>query len=128
MSQRVRKLSYGASYISRYSLAGILNTGVSLSVYWGLVYFDFPYYFASAGSIVTGIIFSFNTHRYYVFEGNGHFFNYILVWLFIYFVNVLMLGFLISYVNSYLAAVVLLPLNVFLGITLMQLYVFRTEE
>ena len=125
MVQKIISSLVTPNILSRYSIAGILNTGIALLTYWILIYINTPYYFASAMSLITGIIFSFNTHRHFVFREKGNFINYTLVWLFIYLINISLLGLLIKYINSYLAPVVLLPLNVILGIILMSLFVFR---
>lgn len=119
-----------AGVIFRFLVAGVINTLFSVGVYWLLLYVGLSYPWAAALSMALGIIFSFNSHRSLVFRTKGRFLLYVLVWLFIYVVNIASIAAIRKYVGDYIAGVVLLPVNVLLSFMLLKRFVFQesTEQ
>lgn len=110
--------------IIRFLIVGMINTLFGIGIYWLLLYLGSNYQWASAMSMVLGIIFSFINHRTLVFKAKGRFVRYILVWLFIYVVNIALISIIREYIGDYMAGIALLPVNIFLGFVLMKQFVF----
>ena len=109
----------------RFVAAGALNTLFGVAIYWLLLYVGLSYQWASALSLVLGIIFSFNSHRALVFRTRGRVVRYVLVWGFIYVVNIAFIAATRDYVGDYVAGVLLLPVNVICSFMLMKRFVFQ---
>lgn len=107
---------------------GVINTFFGISVYWLLIYAGLPYQFASLLSLILGIVFSFNSHRRVVFKTGGRFFTYVVVWIFIYFVNIEMISMIRDFTGDYIAGLVLIPVNATLSFVLMKSFVFRSGK
>jgi putative flippase GtrA len=118
-------LSHDMKILLRFLVVGIVNTCFGVGVYWLLLYAGFPYQWASLLSLILSIIFSFNTHKLAVFRIGGAFSRYILVWTFIYFVNIELISIIRDSTGDYLAGIAVLPINVALSFTLMKRFVFR---
>jgi putative flippase GtrA len=116
--------NFGTGELLRFLVAGILNTLFSIGVYWLSLYVGMSFQWAAAVSMVLGIIFSFNNHRAFVFKTKGRFVRYVLVWFFIYVVNIALIAVIRSYIGDYVAGLVLLPVNIFLAFMLMKRFVF----
>lgn len=117
--------NFDAGMIFRFVAVGVLNTLFSVGVYWLLLYMGLSYQWAAALSMILGIIFSFNNHRSLVFKTRGGFVRYVLVWIFIYLVNIALISVIRGFVGDYVAGVVLLPVNVILSFMLMKWLVFQ---
>jgi len=111
--------------IFRFLAVGVANSLFGVGVYWLLLYVGLRYQWAAALSLVVGIIFSFNSHRSLVFKARGGFVRYVLVWLFVYIVNIALITLIRKYVGDYIAGIVLIPVNAFLAFVLMKRFVFR---
>lgn len=117
--------NFDAGMVFRFLAVGVLNTLFSVGVYWLLLYMGLVYQWAVALSLVLGVVFSFNNHRSLVFKARGGFVRYVLVWVFIYVINITLISVIRKYVGDYVAAVVLLPVNVILSFMLMKWFVFQ---
>lgn len=117
--------NFDAGMILRFLAVGVLNTLFSVGVYWLLLYMGLVYQWAVALSLVLGVVFSFSNHRSLVFKARGGFVRYVLVWVFIYVINITLISVIRKYVGDYVAAVVLLPVNVILSFMLMKWFVFQ---
>jgi putative flippase GtrA len=112
----------------RFLVVGIVNTCFGIGVYWLLLYAGFYYQWASLLSLLLGIIFSFNSHRAAVFRTEGRFFCYVLIWAFIYFINIEIISILREYIGDYIAGIVLAPINATLSFLLMKRFVFQSKK
>ena len=114
--------------LSKFVLVGGLNTLAALCIYWGALMLGGAYWLASSVSLILGIAISFRNHSRHVFSAQGKFARYVGVWLSIYAFNLLGLSLVRSYVGDYLAAVVLLPINVAASYLLFRRFVFRSLQ
>ena len=111
--------------IVRFLAVGTINTLFGLGVYWLLLYVGLSYQLASLLSLILGIFFSYNNHRFAVFKSQGRFVIYILVWFFIYFVNIALISAIRNYIGDYFAGVATMPVIIVLSFVLMKWLVFR---
>ena len=110
----------------RFLVVGGLNTGMSLGVYFLALYaFNWPYYVASAVSILLGIAVGFKAHGAFVFGSSGSFWRYVACWVSIYAGNTLMIALIRDYTGDYWAQIVLLPFTTALSFYLMKKLVYR---
>ena len=109
----------------RFLATGALNTLFGVAMYWLFLYIGLSYQWASALSLVLGILFSFNSHRALVFRTSGRFVRYVLVWALVYVVNIAFIAATRDYVGDYIAGVILLPVNIVLSFVLMRRFVFQ---
>lgn len=111
----------------RFLVVGGLNTAMSLGVYFLCLYLlDWPYYVASAVSILVGIAVGFKAHGAFVFASQGSFLRYVACWASIYAVNTLMIALIRDYTGDYWAQIILLPFTTALSFYLMKKLVYRT--
>jgi putative flippase GtrA len=109
-----------------YLVVGGLNTGMSLGVYFLSLYlFHWPYYVASAVSIVFGIIIGFKAHGAFVFGSKGSFMRYVACWVSIYLGNTLLIALIRDYTGDYWAQIILLPFTTALSYFLMKKLVYK---
>lgn len=111
--------------IVRFLVVGTINTLFGLGVYWLLLYAGLSYQLGSLLSLILSLFFSYNNHRLAVFKSQGRFVIYILVWSFIYFVNIALISAIRSYIGDYLAGVAAMPVTITLSFVLMKWFVFR---
>lgn len=109
----------------RYLVIGGLNTALALTVYWGCLLMGLPYWFASGASLCFGVVLGHFTHSRLVFKQKSDFTKYATVWLAIYLLNVALLSVVRRWTGDYVAAIVLLPVNVAVSYLAMRLVVFR---
>ena len=109
----------------RYLVIGGLNTALALAVYWGFLLLGLPYWFASAASLCFGVALGHFTHSRLVFKQKSDFTRYAAVWLAIYVLNVALLSVVRTWTGDYVAAIILLPVNVAVSYLAMRLVVFR---
>ena len=112
----------------RFLVVGGLNTALSLGVYFlALYWLKWPYYIASAASIVLGIAVGFKAHGAFVFGSAGSFWRYLTCWALIYAVNTLMIALIRDYTGDYWAQIILLPFTTALSFYLMKKLVYRLK-
>ena len=109
----------------RYLVIGGLNTALALAVYWGCLLLGLPYWLASGASLCFGVVLGHFTHSRLVFKQKSDFTKYATVWLAIYLLNVALLSVVRRWTGDYVAAIVLLPVNVAVAYLAMRLVVFR---
>jgi putative flippase GtrA len=120
LTNRTRALEF-----LRYLVIGGLNTGLSLAVYWGCLLLGLPYWFASGASLCFGVALGHFSHSRLVFKQKSDFTRYAAVWIAIYLLNVLLLSVVRRWTGDYVAAIVLLPINILVSYLAMRLVVFR---
>ena len=112
----------------RFLVVGGLNTAMSLGVYFLSLYlFNWPYYIASAVSILFGIAVGFKAHGAVVFgksTSKGSCFRYVACWVSIYAGNTLMIALIRDYTGDYWAQIILLPFTTALSFYLMKKLVY----
>ena len=111
----------------RFLAVGALNTLFGLCVYWLMLRIGMAYQFASAVSLVLGIVFSFNSYRALVFRERGRFIRYVLVWVCVYAVNIALISALRESTGDYYAGVILVPVNAAFSYILMRQFVFQKK-
>jgi putative flippase GtrA len=110
----------------RFLIVGGFNTALSLGVYFFSLYvLNWPYYVASAVSIVVGIAVGFKAHGAFVFGDKGSLWRYITCWVSIYAGNTLMIALIRDYAGDYWAQIILLPFTTALSFYLMKKLVYR---
>jgi putative flippase GtrA len=122
----VSDLSFGL--IVRYGFVGAFNTLVSYSVYCLLLYLGANYAVASLGALVFGIMLSFVTLGRYVFMSRlkGRFPMFLIVWAVLYFVNIGIISFVLSFgIDAYTAGLIAAVPTISLAFLLQRFYVFR---
>lgn len=116
------------SLMIRYGFVGSLNTLASYSVYCLFLYLGAGYPVASLGALVFGIALSFVTLGRYVFLSRlkGRFPLFLMVWGVLYFVNIGIIGFVISLgIDAYRAGFIAAVPTIGLAFLLQRFYVFR---
>ena len=114
--------------IVRFLTVGAVNTLFGIGSYWLFLYAGMNFRWAALLSLITGIIFSFNSHRLIVFKTDGGFIRYFLVWLIIYLINIFLLSVCRDYVGDYYAAFAVLPANAALSYLLLKFFVFHRDK
>jgi putative flippase GtrA len=110
----------------RFLVVGGLNTAMSLGIYFVCLYaFNWPYYVASAVSILFGIAVGYKAHGAFVFNSSGSFWRYVGCWVSIYTANTLMIALIRDYTGDYLAQIILLPFTTSLSFYLLKKLVYR---
>jgi putative flippase GtrA len=115
----------------RFLLVGVLNTCFSYSIYVALVYVGLDYVLANLISIVIGVMFSFKTQATLVFgvAGNRRILRFVLVWVCIYFLNLLAISWFIHRgFNSYVSGALVIPFIVVLSYLSQKYFVFRRPD
>ena len=116
------------SLLFRYVIVGTLNTAASFGAYCLLIYAGMSYPVASLAALVFGIAVSFVTLGRYVFvkQLSGRMPKFLLVWTVLYFVNIGMIGLIISLgANAYLAGLIAAVPTIGLSFLFQRFYVFR---
>lgn len=114
--------------ILRYLIVGGLNATMSLGVYYfALTLLAWPYYAASALSVVSGIIVGFKAHGALVFKGTGSFFRYVGVWTALYLANIVSIWLIRDYTGDYWAPIILLPITVLTSYFLLKKLIYQTK-
>lgn len=117
--------------VIRYGYVGVINTAFSYGVYALVVFIGLGYEIASLVSIIIGIMFSFITQGVVVFKGISFsaFARYVLVWCFLYFVNIGLIGLLQNIpLDLYQAGAVATVPIVLMGYFCMKYFVFRPAK
>lgn len=109
----------------RYVVVGGINTAFALGVYWFFLRLGFSYRWASAFSLLCGIIFSFKSHSTLVFRSPGGFWRYVAVWAVVYGANIGFIAAVRDVTGDFVAGVAALPLNIVLGFALLSHFVFN---
>jgi putative flippase GtrA len=114
--------------ILRYLIVGGLNAAMSLGVYYfALTLLHWPYYAASALSVVSGIIVGFKAHGALVFRGTGSFFRYVGVWSSLYLANIASIWLIRDYTGDYWAPIILLPITVLISYFLLKKLIYKPQ-
>jgi putative flippase GtrA len=106
-------------------VVGTINTLFGLGVYCFFLYAGLSYPLASLLSLLAGVLFSYNNHSKVVFKSRGRFLVYVLVWFFIYIVNIALISAIRNYIGDYFAGIAILPVIIILSYVLMKWLVFR---
>ena len=110
----------------RFLIVGGLNTAMSLAVYLLSLYlFNWPYYAASAVSILFGIAVGFKAHGAFVFKSDGSFFRYVSVWVVLYLANISSIALIRDYTGDYWAPIILLPITVLTSYFLLKKLIYK---
>ena len=74
----------------RYGVTALLNTGISIIIFYFCLWLGVAYWLAGAISLLLGITNNFFTYRYFVFsrKSSGYFWRYGIIQLIIYFGNI----------------------------------------
>jgi putative flippase GtrA len=114
--------------VVRYLSVGGLNASLSLGVYYfALVLLGWPYYAASALSVVSGVIVGFKAHGALVFKGSGSFIQYVGVWSALYLANIASIWLIRDYTGDYWAPIILLPITVLTSYFLLKKLIYKTK-
>ena len=110
------------NHLIRFVLVGILNTSFSYLIYATFLLIGLGYQLANLIALIMGILFSFKTHGYLVFDNpdNSLLGRFVLSWVIIYFC-IVSLGF-----NAYLAGALSLPFSVVFSYLTQRFFVFRS--
>ena len=114
----------------KYLIVGGVNTAFGYSVFAILVFFGFHYSLAVLIATILGVLFNFQSYGRLVFKNHSwHFLGrYITTYIFIYFVNLLLLllfDLLVS--NLYISGLMVIPFIAYLGYFLNKRYVWKTS-
>lgn len=112
--------------VLRYLIVGGFNAAWSLAVYYfALTLLGWPYYAASALSVIAGIIVGFKAHGALVFKGTGSFFRYVGVWTALYLANIASIWLIRDYTGDYWAPIILLPITVLTSYFLLKKIIYK---
>lgn len=115
-------------FLLNYALYGIVNTIFSFSIYSALIFIDFSYQFATLIALIIGVFFSYFTQSNFVFKSKGSrlFFKYILIWFFLYFINIFLIYvFINSGINKYYSGALSSVVMVVLSFLLQRNWIFK---
>jgi len=127
----VNKLFYSLnnSQFIRFIVTGIFNTFISYGIFAFLLFIDLNYATANLIALVIGILFSFKTQGYVVFKNNNNnylIFRFIILWSFIYFFTIIIIGkFIATGMTTYMAGAFALPFSTALSYLGQKYFVFR---
>ena len=117
------------SQFLRFVLVGGLNTAFGVGVYCLAIFIGFPYFVATLVSNVLGVFFNFLTTGNLVFR-NGNprlIFRFVACYVAIYFVNTIVVKFLlINNLNSYWAGILATPVVALCSYFLLKQFVYKT--
>lgn len=116
------------TYTIRFILVGALNTFFSYLIYAGLLFSGFDYKISNLLTLILGILFSFKTQGYFVFNNSDNrlFGRFVLSWIFIYLCVTAVIGEIINFgYDAYWAGAMALPVSVVLSYLAQRYFVFR---
>ena len=114
----------------KYLVVGGVNTVFGYSVFAILIFFGFHYSLAVLIATILGVLFNFQSYGRLVFKNHSWYFlgRYITVYIFIYFVNlILLLIFDLFVSNLYISGLMVIPFIAYLGYFLNKRYVWKTS-
>jgi putative flippase GtrA len=112
----------------RFVLVGVLNTGFSYLIYAVLLFGGLGYQLANLFALLVGILFSFKTQGYLVFDNpnNRLLGRFVVSWVLIYVCVITLIGWLIAFgFDAYSAGALTLPFSVVLSYLAQKYFVFR---
>ena len=116
--------------IYKYLIVGGVNTVVGYSIFAIIIFFGFHYSLAVLIATILGVLFNFQSYGRLVFKNHSWYFlgRYITVYIFIYFVNlILLLIFDLLVSNLYISGLMVTPFMAYLGYLLNKRYVWKTS-
>ncbi len=116
---------------ARFIVVGIVNTAFSYGIYACLIYFGLNYAVANLVALVIGMVFSFKTQGALVFANseNRRIFRFMLVWTFIYGVNIFVISRFIAFgFNPYVSGALAIPFATVLSFIAQKFFVFRPSR
>ncbi len=125
---KVIKVEFFNKQFSKFLFVGLLNTSFSYTIYYLLCQTSLFPSVALALSTVVGIIFNYFSTGRLVFDNRGfrYFLKFILVYIGVYFFNLLALrSLIVSGVSPELSQALLLPAVALLTFSLMRKFVFK---
>ena len=102
----------------KYIIIGGINTAFGYGIFALFVFLGFHYSLAVIMATILGVLFNFQTYGRLVFKNHSNLLlvRFILVYVMIYFVNVLLIALLTSLkINTYIAGMLALSLTAYLG-------------
>lgn len=117
------------SQLVRFVVAGTINTAVGYGIYAGLVFLGMGYAIANLIALVLGILFSFKTQGYLVFDSRGNHLlgRFIISWALIYFMTIILIGQLMDQgLDPYLSGALVVPFSTVLSFLAQKYFVFRS--
>ena len=115
------------SYFFKFIYISFLNTAFGLALFYFFIFINIPYQLASLFGTIIGIIFNYNTNKKFVFNiKSSNIFKFILVYVAVYFFNILFLYILnINKINLYLGGLILIIPSGLLTFILNRHFVFK---
>jgi len=119
--------------ICRYLFTGVINTVFGYSVYSGLVFLGLGYSFSLLIATVTGVVFNYYTFGKVVFNTShdtSRLFKFIFCYVITYCLNLLMLSFLISFMelDLYISQALCIPPSFIINWFLFKFWVYKNTE
>ncbi len=87
-----KKVLLNPFQLLRFGIAGFVNAGISIAVFYICLWFNMPYWLAAATSLGSGIVNNFYVYRRFVFiqKSSSYFCRYAAIQLAIYFSNIIL--------------------------------------
>lgn len=115
--------------IVRFIVIGIINTAFYFMLYSIFIFFKLDYKVAVLLATLLGIVFSFKTLGSFVFKNkdNKLFIKFLLLYVILYFVNIMLINFFNHFVNNYyIAGFLATMINAVLSFGLNKFFVFKS--
>ncbi|QMV12977.1 GtrA family protein [Vibrio spartinae] len=112
----------------KYLFIGLVNTIFGYSVYSIFIYIGLNYSIALMMATTIGVIFNYNTYRSFLFNKRGErkaFIKFLSGYVMVYFVNLLLLGYLNLLFNEYISQMICIPPVVIFNWIIFKYWVFK---
>lgn len=117
-----------ALHVVRFLIVGTINTSFSYLIYASLLYVGLGYQLANFWAMVMGILFSFKTQGYFVFNNSNNRLlgRFLISWTLIYLCTIILIGWIMALgFDAYSAGALALPFSVALSYLVQKYFVFR---
>ncbi len=117
--------------IIRYVLVGALNSAFGYFVFSSFLFFGLHYTLATLLGTIIGVVFNFFTTGKLVFRSmdKKHIFGFTLVYVILFFLNIILLKVLITCgMSAYLGGLVLIPVMALIGYLLQSRFTFNNVD
>ena len=125
------RLRHDLRLFFRFLIVGIFNTSTAFAIYSIFLKVGFGYQIANLLALIFGIFISFKTQGKFVFNRreNRLLGRFVVAWLFIYLINIIVIGEIIEIVvDPYIAGALAIPISIVASYILQRFFVFRPDR
>lgn len=117
----------------KFVIVGILNTAFGIAIYGLFLFTGLNISLSLLLATILGVLFNFKTIGFLVFKSkdNRLIFKFSACYIIIYFINLVLIKallYIIPFLNSYLAGMIVLPLTAIMSFKLQSIFVFKETK